>query len=274
MPELAMREHDYLSEPFSASKLNKSALVEVAVFHLAIAALLLHSWTPAAQMEPAVKTVNIQMFELPKQKKVIEEKVIEKTPPPIEPEPVIKPEPPVKKAVVENDLAFKRVEKPVKKVMPKKPVQKKVEKVIKPIEKKPEKPVSKPLTQEKSIKPPTNKPVVATNKSTNSPQKTQISTNKVETDTFSVEHYKPIEKQAPDYPRGALRKGLEGDCTVRYTVNTQGQVESPEVMNDCHPLFKRPSLAAAKTFRYTPRMVNGKAVKLPDVRNTFEYRIH
>ncbi|BDZ75337.1 hypothetical protein GCM10025856_30560 [Methylophaga marina] len=97
MPELVIRQHDYLSEPFSAAKLNKSALVEVAVFHLAIAALLLHSWTPAAQMAPAVKTVNIQMFELPKQKKVIEEKVIEKTPPPIEPEPVIKPEPPLKK---------------------------------------------------------------------------------------------------------------------------------------------------------------------------------
>ncbi len=278
MPELAMQGEHYLSQPFSSAKINKSALLQAALFHLAIAALMLSSWTPAMQRESLVKTVNIQMFELPKQQKPIEEKVLERTPPPVEPEPVIEPKQAVKKAVVKEDLAFKRIEKPIKKPVekpaPQKTVQKKIEKVKKTIEKKPVKPVSKTVNQEKQPKPSRNKQAVATNTSANPVQKAQISSNEVETDTFSVEHYKPIEKQAPDYPRGALRKGLEGDCTVRYTVNTHGQVESPEVLNDCHPLFKRPSLAAAKTFRYTPRMVNGKAVAVPNVRNTFEYRIH
>ena len=85
--------------------------------------------------------------------------------------------------------------------------------------------------------------------------------------------YLPLSKQAPDYPQRALDKNLEGDCTVEYTVNPQGKVENPKVLEGCHPMFMRPSLAAADTFRYQPRMIDGKAVSVPAVRNTFHYRI-
>lgn len=85
--------------------------------------------------------------------------------------------------------------------------------------------------------------------------------------------YLPIAKDAPDYPDRALDKGIEGDCTVSYRVNPQGRVEDPQVVGDCHPLFVRPSLAAARTFRYQPRLVDGQAVAVPDVKNTFHYRI-
>ena len=85
--------------------------------------------------------------------------------------------------------------------------------------------------------------------------------------------YQPIVKEAPDYPDRALDKGIEGDCTVRYRVSPQGRVEDPQVVGDCHPLFVRPSLAAARTFRYQPRLVDGQAVAVPDVKNTFHYRI-
>jgi periplasmic protein TonB len=85
--------------------------------------------------------------------------------------------------------------------------------------------------------------------------------------------YLPLSKEAPDYPQRALDKNLEGDCTVEYTVNPQGKVEHPKVLDGCHPLFMRPSLAAADTFRYQPRMIDGRAVSVPAVRNTFHYRI-
>lgn len=85
--------------------------------------------------------------------------------------------------------------------------------------------------------------------------------------------YLPLSKEAPDYPQRALDKELEGDCTVEYSVNPQGRVENPKVLDGCHPLFMRPSLAAANTFRYQPRIVNGQAVTVPAVRNTFHYRI-
>lgn len=90
---------------------------------------------------------------------------------------------------------------------------------------------------------------------------------------FDSRQYQPLSKEAPDYPERALDKNIEGDCSVEYTVNTQGRVENPKVLDGCHPLFIRASLAAANTFRYQPRIVEGKAVPVPGVRNTFHYRI-
>lgn len=90
---------------------------------------------------------------------------------------------------------------------------------------------------------------------------------------FDSRQYQPLSKEAPDYPERALDKNIEGDCTLEYSVNTQGRVENPKVLDGCHPLFIRPSLAAANTFRYQPRIVDGKAVAVPGVRNTFHYRI-
>ncbi|UNB65310.1 energy transducer TonB [Pseudomonas syringae group genomosp. 7] len=85
--------------------------------------------------------------------------------------------------------------------------------------------------------------------------------------------YQPLSKEAPDYPERALDKGIEGDCTVVYDVSPQGTVVNPQVQGACHPLFIRPSLAAAQTFRYQPRIVDGKAVTVSGVKNTFHYRI-
>ncbi len=90
---------------------------------------------------------------------------------------------------------------------------------------------------------------------------------------FDTRQYQPLSKEAPDYPERALDKNIEGDCSVEYTVNPQGRVENPKVLDGCHPLFMRPSLAAANTFRYQPRIVDGKPVAVPSVRNTFHYRI-
>ena len=90
---------------------------------------------------------------------------------------------------------------------------------------------------------------------------------------FDSRQYLPLSKEAPQYPERALDKNIEGDCSVEYTVNSLGRVENPKVLDGCHPLFIRPSLAAANTFRYQPRIVDGKAVAVPAVRNTFHYRI-
>jgi protein TonB len=87
--------------------------------------------------------------------------------------------------------------------------------------------------------------------------------------------YLPISKQAPAYPRRALDQRKEGDCTVEYTVTAEGTVSEPKLVEDAcdDPVFARPSLTAASSFRYQPRMIEGKAVAVPGVRNTFRYRI-
>lgn len=87
------------------------------------------------------------------------------------------------------------------------------------------------------------------------------------------QHYLPISKKAPDYPQKALDKGVQGECTVSYTVDTQGRVRDPQVLDGCHPWFAQPSLQAARTFKYQPRMVEGRAVEVAGVKNTFHYSI-
>jgi len=90
-----------------------------------------------------------------------------------------------------------------------------------------------------------------------------------------VSSYAPLTKVAPDYPRRALSRHLEGDCTVEYTVLADGRVSDPQVVPGAceEQIFVRPSLAAAKDFVYQPRMINGQSVAVPGVRNTFRYRL-
>lgn len=90
---------------------------------------------------------------------------------------------------------------------------------------------------------------------------------------FDVSNYKPANKTPPQYPEQALDRKLEGDCTIAYTVNAQGRVENPKAQGDCHPLFVRPALQAAKQFQYQPRKVNGQAVAVQNVKNTFQFRL-
>ncbi|MFA5631980.1 MAG: energy transducer TonB [Porticoccaceae bacterium] len=91
----------------------------------------------------------------------------------------------------------------------------------------------------------------------------------------AMAQYQPINKSPPAYPRRALEKRIEGNCTVTYTVTPDGRVNKPRVIEDAcdDPIFIRPSLEAARAFRYQPRIVNGQAVAVDDVRNTFRYRI-
>ena len=87
--------------------------------------------------------------------------------------------------------------------------------------------------------------------------------------------YLPIFKVAPNYPQRALQRGIEGYCTVQYTVTVQGSVRDARVLEEhcTHTLFREPSLQAALKFKYKPRIIDGLAVQVTGVRNRFIYRI-
>lgn len=91
----------------------------------------------------------------------------------------------------------------------------------------------------------------------------------------AIAQYQPISKKPPAYPRRALDRGMEGDCTVTYTVTREGRVKDPQVVDGAcdDPMFERPSLNAAKSFHYQPRLINGQPVDVSGIRNTFRYRI-
>lgn len=86
--------------------------------------------------------------------------------------------------------------------------------------------------------------------------------------------YLPIVKIAPTYPIEALNKGIEGHCTVQYTVTKQGTTKDVEVVEgECPRVFSRSSIAAAKKFKYKPKMEDGKAVEVPGVKNKFKFEL-
>lgn len=85
--------------------------------------------------------------------------------------------------------------------------------------------------------------------------------------------YLPIVKIAPIYPQRALARGITGTCTVRYTVTTAGTVKNVEVVPDMcvEEMFAKPSVEAAKRFRYKPRVIDGDAVEVQGVYNMFHF---
>jgi protein TonB len=86
--------------------------------------------------------------------------------------------------------------------------------------------------------------------------------------------YLPIVRVAPIYPRRAQTRGIEGYCTVEFTVTTAGSVRDPQAI-DCQPsgYFERASVDAALKFKYRPRVVDGEPVEVAGVRNRFTYEL-
>jgi len=86
--------------------------------------------------------------------------------------------------------------------------------------------------------------------------------------------YLPIVKIAPSYPIAAMSKGLEGTCTVEYTVTTTGATKDISIVpGECPRVFARASIQAAKKFKYKPRQEDGKTIEVPNVRNMFIFEL-
>lgn len=86
--------------------------------------------------------------------------------------------------------------------------------------------------------------------------------------------YLPIVKVAPMYPRRAQSRGIEGYCTVEYTVTKSGTIRDP-IAVDCQPkgYFERQSVKASHKFKYKPRVVDGEAIEVLGVQNRFTYEL-
>lgn len=85
--------------------------------------------------------------------------------------------------------------------------------------------------------------------------------------------YLPIVKVAPNYPRSAQRRCLEGHVIVSFTVTKNGSVRDPVVVSSTSKLFENSAKKAALKFKYKPRTVDGKAVETPNVKNKITYKI-
>lgn len=79
---------------------------------------------------------------------------------------------------------------------------------------------------------------------------------------------------SPGFPMGARIRGVEGYCTVQFTVTDTGSVRDPVVVQDqcTSSLFHRASLDAASKTKFKPRVIDGQPVDVPGwkIRYRFE----
>lgn len=226
--------------------------------HAGLFALLLTSWTPTMDAPVATQVMQTQLISLPPPVPVLPE-------PPVA-EPVEAPPPPVQidapPQVEQADLAFKRAER-------EREAEQQLERRREEQRRRDEQQRrEQERVAEQARLDAQRRQAEATARAEAAERARQAAAAEA-----ASRQYLPIAKKPPVYPQRALDSGLQGACTVSYTVDVQGRVRSPKVVGDCHPLFIRPSLIAAQSFRYQPRIVDGRAVEVANVQNTFHYRI-
>lgn len=86
--------------------------------------------------------------------------------------------------------------------------------------------------------------------------------------------YKPVYTVRPIYPISAQRAGHEGYAIVSLTVDKDGFVKAPQVIElQGDDAFGDAALEAAVKFRYVPRFENGEAVETHDVKYRFSFAL-
>lgn len=96
---------------------------------------------------------------------------------------------------------------------------------------------------------------------------------------YSGGDFMPIVKVAPQYPRIAIVRGIEGFATVEFTVTETGRTRNVTIIDsttkDGRPtsVFDRAAIAAAEQFKYQPRVQDGVAVEVHGVKNRFVFEL-
>ncbi|GAA6135111.1 energy transducer TonB [Oceaniserpentilla sp. 4NH20-0058] len=86
--------------------------------------------------------------------------------------------------------------------------------------------------------------------------------------------YLPIVKVAPQYPRRAASKGIEGYVVLEFSVSKLGTVVDPKVIEADPPnIFNRAAINAAKKFKYKPKIEDGVAVEVKGIRNIIRFEL-
>ena len=82
------------------------------------------------------------------------------------------------------------------------------------------------------------------------------------------------DRNEPVYPEGAVRDCVEGFVTLQFTVTAEGRATNIEIV-DANPagVFGVAAVEAVQKFRYKPRIENGIAVPVENVKTTVKFEI-
>lgn len=253
----ALMDAAMLREPAPSHASQGLALLGAIGLHLALgAAVLLNSWTPTFEAPSNAQILRTQLVSLPVpvEPQALPETPVEPSPEAAAPEPVAEPT-----ASTEAELAVKRAE------------QKRVAEAARQQQLRQQREIAERerLAREREQR----RLAQEAERTAEARRRIEAERARAAAAAATDRQYLPIAKAPPVYPQRALDSGVQGECTVSYDVDPNGRVVSPQVAGQCHPLFIRPSLEAAKRFRYRPRIVDGQAVTVRGIQNTFHYRI-
>ena len=84
----------------------------------------------------------------------------------------------------------------------------------------------------------------------------------------------PIVKVAPAYPSRARSRGIEGYVLLSFLVDETGRVQEPKVVeSQPRGVFDRVALDAVRKFKYRPRVVNGRPVRVDHVLHRLSFEL-
>lgn len=86
----------------------------------------------------------------------------------------------------------------------------------------------------------------------------------------------PLHTEIARYPTLAAEEGIEGWVQVRFTVSADGSVHRDSIsIVEAQPadVFDASAIAATTRFRFSPRIVGGEPVDVPNVQYVFRYQL-
>lgn len=84
----------------------------------------------------------------------------------------------------------------------------------------------------------------------------------------------PLVRVAPQYPRRALSRGIEGWVEVEFTISKVGTVENPVAVDADPPsIFNRAAVKAVQKWKYKPKIEDGVAVERHGVRVVITFEL-
>ena len=93
-------------------------------------------------------------------------------------------------------------------------------------------------------------------------------------DGATVVQVKRVSFPPPEFPRRALRLGVEGTVRVEFDVATDGSVLDPYVVESNPPgVFDRNAIKAVRKALYKPPTYNGTSVKVNNVQIDLTFRL-
>ena len=91
---------------------------------------------------------------------------------------------------------------------------------------------------------------------------------------IQIQGYMPSRMAMPVYPRHALERGTEGEVVVEFSIEEDGSISAPRILWS-HPrhVFDKAVLSALENSRYQPQIIDGVAVVIEGVTETFKFQI-